>query len=64
MIGGGCTDKDKGLGKDMGRVCNGHGGIIGRESDGQRVRVRKAEELGSSRLYLLVRITLEIVSGE
>lgn len=55
MIGGGCTDKDKGPGKEMARVCNGRRGIIGRakereawsgrESDGRR-------EAGGSRLEL------------
>lgn len=43
MIGGGCTDKDKGLGKEMARVYNGHRGIIGRAreggTDGDRVKI-------------------------
>lgn len=33
MIGGGCTDKDKGLGKEMARVRNGHRWIIGRANE-------------------------------
>jgi len=30
LIGGGCTDKDKGPGEEMARAFNGHRGIIGR----------------------------------
>lgn len=52
MIGDACTDKDKGLGKDIGRDRNGHRGIIGRESDGRpECEVRKAEAAASVEDY-------------
>lgn len=48
MIGGGCTDKDKGLGKEMARAYDGHRGIIGRarerERDGQTERQRNVHQ--------------------
>ncbi len=43
MGGGGCTDKDKGLGKEMARVCDGHRRIIGRARKRAMDRERKKE---------------------
>ena len=52
MIGDGCTDKDKGPGKDIGRDRDGHRGIIGRESDRRpECEVRKAEAAASVEDY-------------
>lgn len=69
MIGGCRTDKDKGPGKEMARVYNGHRGIIGRarerererKSDGQRASEETKTGLGSNRPSLPVRITVAIV---
>ena len=65
MIGGCGTDKDKGPGKEMARVYNGHRGIIGRargrESDGQSASGETKTGLGSSRSSPPVRITVAIV---
>lgn len=46
MIGGGCTDKDKGLGKEMARVYNGHRGIIGRARERGMDRERGCRKKG------------------
>lgn len=41
MIGGCRTDKDKGPGKEMARVYNGHRGIIGSARERERVTDRE-----------------------
>lgn len=65
MIGGGCTDKDKGPGKEMARGCNGHRRITGRPTEREREGwTGEAEEWAARELLAADILSFNLVNNK